>query len=233
VVLFEFIEFFYRWPVGRFRRSSGNRTCFSHNHAVALVPWQFSFGDCMGRIILVTGGARSGKSSYAEQLAATTGENIAYIATAKALDAEMDDRIAKHRLQRPASWRTFESPASPSTVIAAEGGHYEGILLDCLTVMITNRLLAHAMDWEQPAIEQLHRVEADVMAEINAIIDAAASSRTPLIAVTNEVGYGIVPLSPMARFFRDCAGRANQRMAGAAEQVFLVVSGIPMQIKGR
>ncbi len=187
----------------------------------------------MGRIILVTGGARSGKSSYAEQLAASTGENIAYIATAKALDAEMDDRIAKHRLQRPASWRTYETPTNPSAIISAHGGQYEGILLDCLTVMITNRMLVHAVDWEDPAIEQLHRVETDVLKEITAIIDAASASRAQLIAVTNEVGYGIVPLSPLARFFRDCAGRANQRMAAAAEEVFLVVSGIPVQIKGR
>jgi adenosylcobinamide kinase/adenosylcobinamide-phosphate guanylyltransferase len=186
----------------------------------------------MGRIILVTGGARSGKSRYAEQLAADLGANIAYIATAKALDPEMEDRIAQHRRQRPAAWRTFEAPVSPSAIIAAEGGQYAGILLDCLTVMITNRMLAHVIDWDNPAIAQLHAVESDVMAEIEAIIDATAGSDATVMAVTNEVGYGIVPLSPLARFFRDCAGRVNQRMAAAASEVFLVVSGIPMRIKG-
>ena len=186
----------------------------------------------MGRIILVTGGARSGKSRYAEQLAANSGANIAYIATARALDAEMEDRIAQHRRQRPDSWQTFETPAGPSTVIAAEGGRFDGMLLDCLTVMITNRILTHAVDWDTVSTAHLHAVEADVMAEIEAIIQAVGKSTTQVIAVTNEVGYGIVPLSPLARFFRDCAGRANQRMAAAADEVFLVVSGIPMRIKG-
>lgn len=187
----------------------------------------------MGRIILVTGGARSGKSSYAEQLAANTGGSIAYIATARAFDAEMEDRIAQHRRQRPGSWHTFETPTRPSAILAGEGAQYGTVLLDCLTVMITNRMLTHTVDWEHPSVAQLHTVEADVMAEIEALIDATGSSGTRLIAVTNEVGFGIVPLSPLARFFRDCAGRVNQRMAVAAEEVFLVVSGIPVRIKGQ
>ncbi len=187
----------------------------------------------MGRIILVTGGARSGKSRYAEQLAANSGGSIAYIATARAFDAEMADRIAQHRRQRPESWQTFEAPTCPSAILATEGAQYATVLLDCLTVMITNRILTHAVDWDQPPIAQLHAVEADVMAEIEALVDATGRSGIQLIAVTNEVGYGIVPLSPLARFFRDCAGRVNQRMAAAAEAVFLVVSGIPVQIKGQ
>jgi adenosylcobinamide kinase/adenosylcobinamide-phosphate guanylyltransferase len=186
----------------------------------------------MGRIILVTGGARSGKSSYAEQLAANTGADIAYIATARAFDLEMEDRIAKHRQQRPAVWQTFETPTSPSAIITDQGNHYAGILLDCLTVMTTNIILTHAVDWDNPAVAQLHAIEADVMAEIEAIVTAAGEVQAEVIAVTNEVGFGIVPLSPLARFFRDCAGRVNQRMAAAAAEVFLVVSGIPMQIKG-
>lgn len=187
----------------------------------------------MGRIILVTGGARSGKSSYAEQLVANTGERIAYIATGRAFDLEMEDRIAKHRRQRPASWRTFETPGNPSAIIADQGLPYEGILLDCLTVMITNRILTHAVDWDNPAVAQLNTIEADVMDEIEAIIKAASVSQAEVVVVTNEVGFGIVPLLPLARFFRDCAGRVNQRMAAAAAEVFLVVSGIPMRIKGQ
>ena len=187
----------------------------------------------MGHLILVTGGARSGKSSYAELLAAGRGANIAYIATARALDTEMEDRIARHRQQRPDSWQTFETPASPSAIIAGEGASYDCILLDCLTVMITNRILTHAIDWDAPPVAQLHAVEADVMEEIEAIVEAATHGRAEVIAVTNEVGFGIVPASPLARFFRDCAGRANQRMAAAAAEVYLVVSGIPMRIKGQ
>lgn len=192
----------------------------------------YSLVLCMGRIVLVTGGARSGKSSFAEQLIAGIGADIAYIATAQSLDEEMADRIAKHRLQRPSSWQTIEAPTRPSAVIAGEGHAFSAILLDCLTVLMSNRMLAHSMDWDQPTVAQLNAAEEDVMAEIDAIIAAAAESPADLVAVTNEVGYGIVPIAPLARFFRDCAGRVNQRMAAAANEVYLVVSGIPIRIKG-
>ena len=186
----------------------------------------------MGRIILVVGGARSGKSGFAEQLLAGFGSEVGYIATAQALDAEMEDRIARHRLQRPDSWRTFEAPTNPSAIIAAHGDTFAALLLDCLTVMITNRMLARTMDWDQPTTAQLNAVEADVLAEIEAIIDFAAAGRADLIAVANEVGSGIVPINPMSRFFRDCAGRVNQRMAAAAAEAYWVVAGIPVRIKG-
>ncbi|MDD2464237.1 MAG: bifunctional adenosylcobinamide kinase/adenosylcobinamide-phosphate guanylyltransferase [Desulfobulbus sp.] len=186
----------------------------------------------MGRLILVTGGARSGKSSFAEQLVAELGQEIAYIATARPFDAEMEDRIAKHRLQRPSSWQTFETPTEPSQVVTAQGNRVEALLLDCMTVLITNRILTHSVDWDQPNISQLNEIEADILGEINALLSAAADCQADLVAVTNEVGYGIVPVSPLSRFFRDCAGRVNQRMAAAADEVYLVVSGIPVQIKG-
>ena len=193
---------------------------------------QLFLGVFMGRIILVTGGARSGKSSFAEQLTAGIGRDIGYIATARALDDEMADRIAKHRLQRPSSWQTFEAPTRPSAVIASEAHRFAAMLLDCLTVLVTNRILMHDIDWDQPTVDQLNAVEADVLAEIEAIVAAAACSSADLVAVTNEVGYGIVPIAPMARFFRDCAGRVNQRMAAAAAEVYLVVAGLPLQFKG-
>ena len=186
----------------------------------------------MGRILLVTGGARSGKSSFAERLVAGLGPDIVYIATARALDKEMAERIAQHRLQRPASWRTYEEPDFPSRVIADEGQHCDGLLLDCLTVLTSNRMLAQSVDWDNPARTRLNEVEAGMMVEIEAIVSAASGSRADLVAVTNEVGCGIVPESGMARFFRDCAGRVNQRMAAAAAEVYLVVSGIPVRIKG-
>ncbi len=185
----------------------------------------------MGRIILVTGGARSGKSRFAEQLAADLGGRIAYIATAAPW-------MPRWRTASPATaaaaaaWPTFEAPLSAAAVVAAEGGRCDGFLLDCLTVLITNRILAREADWDNPPMELLADIEADVLVEIEALLAAAAGQPAPLIAVTNEVGCGIVPLSPLARFFRDCAGRANQRMAAAADEVHLVVSGIPLCIKG-
>lgn len=186
----------------------------------------------MGRIFLVTGGARSGKSSFAEQLVAGLGTEIAYIATARPFDGEMADRIARHRLQRPASWQTFEAPERPSAVIAEQGQCCDAILLDCLTVLTTNRLLLHDIDWDQPPLNRLAEIEAEMLAEVEALCLAAEQGRADLVAVTNEVGCGIVPASPMARFFRDCAGRVNQRMAAVATEVYWVVSGIPVRIKG-
>ena len=186
----------------------------------------------MGRIILVTGGARSGKSSYAEQLVSSMGEKILYLATAQAQDPEMEDRIAKHRLQRPSSWRTIETPTCLAKVIQSEGDGCDALLLDCLTVFLTNRILTHTVDWEHPEVEHLNAIEAELIDEVQSVVKAASGIQAQLVVVTNEVGFGIVPMSPLARFFRDCAGRANQRLAAAAAEVFLVVAGIPMRIKG-
>ena len=187
----------------------------------------------MGRIILVTGGARSGKSRHAEELAAGMGDTVIYLATARAFDSEMEDRIAKHRQQRPAGWQTYETPTAPSAVLATRAAGCDAVLLDCLTVCITNRLLEQQVDWDWLNSGQRQTIEHDVMNEVESLISAAAMVQPPLIIVTNEVGYGIVPVSPLARFFRDCAGRANQRLAAVAEAVYLVVAGIPVRIKGQ
>ncbi|MBM9616790.1 bifunctional adenosylcobinamide kinase/adenosylcobinamide-phosphate guanylyltransferase [Desulfobulbus rhabdoformis] len=186
----------------------------------------------MGRLTLITGGARSGKSSFAEELIAQRGQKIGYIATARPFDAEMEDRIAKHRLQRPSAWQTFETPTNPAQALLEHGNQFDALLLDCMTVMITNRILTHDIDWDQPSVDQLNQIETDILAQVSSLLAAASKSKADLVAVTNEVGYGIVPLAPLSRFFRDCAGRVNQRMAAAADDVFLVVSGIPMQVKG-
>ncbi|NLX18140.1 MAG: bifunctional adenosylcobinamide kinase/adenosylcobinamide-phosphate guanylyltransferase [Desulfobulbus sp.] len=187
----------------------------------------------MGRVFLVTGGARSGKSGFAEQLAAGFGPQIVYIATARPVDEEMVDRIARHRRQRPSSWQTFEAPERPSAVIAEQGQGCDAILLDCLTVLTTNLLLLYDIDWEHVSRHRLAEIEGEILSEIEAIYKAVCESRADLVAVTNEVGCGIVPASPMTRFFRDCAGRINQRMAAVAAEVYWVVSGIPVRIKGR
>ncbi|MGI6656489.1 MAG: bifunctional adenosylcobinamide kinase/adenosylcobinamide-phosphate guanylyltransferase [Desulfobulbus sp.] len=186
----------------------------------------------MGRIVFVTGGARSGKSSHAEQLAAALGSEIVYIATARAGDSEMAERIARHRLQRPAAWKTVEEPLCPSAVVEREGGRCTALLLDCLTVLITNRMLALSVDWDNADSATLNAVEEHVLVEIKALIRAATAASADLIAVGNEVGCGIVPVSPLSRLFRDCAGRVNQQVAAAAAEVWLVAAGIPLRIKG-
>lgn len=176
-----------------------------------------------GKIVLVTGGARSGKSSFAERYVARLGRPVTYIATAQVLDGEMADRVARHRGRRPADWRTVEAPYAAHEAICAAGAGV--ILFDCLTLYIANLLLSA----DAPATaEQRHdRVRAGVAA----LIDATATAGATVVFVTNEVGMGIVPDNPLAREYRDLAGLANQQLAAAAAEVYLVVSGLAVDIK--
>ncbi len=188
----------------------------------------------MGHLTLITGGARSGKSSFAEQQILLCGEKIAYIATAHPFDREMEDRIARHKEQRPSAWQTFEEPLAPSRIIRQHASGFDGILLDCLTVMTTNIILQESdVDWQNPSIEIFNDIELRILQEIELLLEVAESFPGHLFVVTNEVGLGIVPDNPLSRFFRDCSGRVNQKMAAAANEVYFVVSGLPMQIKGQ
>jgi adenosylcobinamide kinase/adenosylcobinamide-phosphate guanylyltransferase len=173
----------------------------------------------MSRIILFTGGARSGKSTRAEQYAARLGRAVVYLATAEAGDDEMRERIARHQAQRPAAWPTVEAPLAPSAALR-EIPAGSAVLLDCLSLLVTNLLLANEADPE-PA----------VTAEVAAIMDVAAGQSLTLLIVTNEVGLGIVPAYPLGRVYRDLLGRANQQVAARADEVYLVVAGLPVEIK--
>jgi adenosylcobinamide kinase / adenosylcobinamide-phosphate guanylyltransferase len=178
----------------------------------------------MGRIILVTGGARSGKSAYAEARAAEAGgERVCYVATAEALDGEMERRIARHRAERPAAWATVESPRAAGEAVRAASS--PTVLLDCLTVLASNALLAAEAEGEDAA-------SAAVLAEAEALLDAAVARDGTTIVVTNEVGMGVHPPTSLGRWYRDALGRANARIAAAADEVVLLVSGIPLRIKG-
>lgn len=178
-----------------------------------------------GRIVLVTGGARSGKSAFAEKYVAARGGKVAYIATAEALDDEMTARVALHRARRPASWHTFEAPRAATGAIALAAGEADTILFDCLTVYVANILLDPAAPATPP---ERHR---QIQSEIAALVAAARASAVTVVFVTNEVGAGIVPENALAREYRDVAGLANQQVAAAADEVYLVVSGIPVDIK--
>ncbi len=181
----------------------------------------------MGKIILVTGGARSGKSSFAEELVERIGHRIAYIATAQVFDEEMRHRILLHQARRPASWQTFEAPFHAEKALQAAADKADTILFDCLTVYLSNMLCKKTE--EQLRDEAACYQEMEDM--VQALIEAAQDSESTVIFVTNEVGAGIVPENHLARLFRDLAGLANQRVAAYAAEVYAVFCGIPLRIK--
>jgi adenosylcobinamide kinase/adenosylcobinamide-phosphate guanylyltransferase len=176
--------------------------------------------DQNGRLIVITGGTRSGKSRFAVELAKRFGQDIVYLATCKATDQEMRRRIARHRQQRPHHWRTIEHPADPAKVVAQLNGKSDGLILDCLTMYVSQLLVAGQSD---------ERIQQQVRRLCHVMRRAAY----PVILVTNEVGSGVVPEFPMGRRFRDLAGLANQTAATLADEVYLLVAGIPTLIKAR
>ena len=179
----------------------------------------------MGRLILVLGGARSGKSTFAQQLAQELGgESVLFVATAEPGDQEMRRRIEKHRRERPSGWRTLEVPRDVGSAIRKHAGDARVVLVDCLTVLVSN-LLTDASDPFAP------EVEAQVVAEAEGLIICATGLSGHLIVVSNEVGLGLVPPNPLGRAYRDLLGRANQLLARSAAEVHFLVAGIPMKIK--
>jgi len=178
----------------------------------------------MGRIALVLGGARSGKTRFAQQMAAAVGSRVTYLATAEAGDAEMAARIARHRCDRPAHWETLEEPRAVAAALRRCAPYSDVVLLDCLTLLLSNYLTAPGADTEGA-------VEA-ALAEVDALLAAARELRPFLVMVSNEVGMGLVPEYPLGRAFRDLAGWANQRAAAAADEVVFVAAGLPLRLKG-
>lgn len=177
-------------------------------------------------LVLITGGVRSGKSSFAESLAKKSGERIAYIATAQGLDDEMRERIAEHRNRRPKNWKTFEETEQIDRVIGEIGYKADVILIDCLTLLISNLI----SDFKDESFRQEFSLRIDE--KIDLIIKAALKSQATVIIVSNEVGSGLVPANSVGRFYRDMLGKANQRIASHSDQVYLMVAGIPLLIKG-
>lgn len=178
-----------------------------------------------GKMILVTGGARSGKSTFAEQYATAHGKLIAYIATAQIYDDEMQMRVTLHRERRPAEWSTYEAPYADEMTIKQAASHADVVLFDCLTLYTTNLLLAEAT----PKLR--NERQSYILTKIDRLLHAACSSHSTIIFVTNEVGLGIVPDNALAREYRDIAGWVNQKAAALADEVYLVVSGLPIEIK--
>jgi adenosyl cobinamide kinase/adenosyl cobinamide phosphate guanylyltransferase len=172
-------------------------------------------------MILILGGARSGKSTFAEQLAKQSArEKILFIATAEPLDDEMRERIAKHRAARPAAWQTLEAPRDLPSALAQLEKSPQLILLDCMTLWVTNEMLASEADVEKRLLGQL-----DMLIEWTRLHDI------DLIIVSNEVGLGIVPENALARRFRDVLGIVNAHAAQNADKVYWMVAGLPLEVK--
>lgn len=172
---------------------------------------------------LVLGGARSGKSDYAQALAGRLGERVLYVATATIGDEEMAQRVAHHRASRPATWDTCEAPLDLHAALQQRAGDDEVVLIDCLTLWATNVLL---QDEEHP-----DAAEARLLADLDAVLDLCAARGAQLIVVSNEVGLGVVPPYPLGRAYRDLLGRANQHLARRADRVLFLVAGLPVDVK--
>lgn len=170
----------------------------------------------MFRRVFVLGGARSGKSSFAEKLAAECGEPVLYVATATALDEEMAERIARHRAQRPPAWRTLEAPLRVYEHVSSTLGNAATVVVEDLTLLLSNVMADVGAD-----------AEARVEQEINELLALQAH----VILVSNEVGMGLVPPYPVGRVFRDALGRINQAAAAACAEAYLLVAGVPLRLK--
>ncbi|KNY27994.1 bifunctional adenosylcobinamide kinase/adenosylcobinamide-phosphate guanylyltransferase [Pseudobacteroides cellulosolvens] len=185
----------------------------------------------MGKLILVTGGARSGKSAFAEEKVKGYGHNILYIATAVPFDDEMKLRIKKHREQRPDIWETLEAYKDLDLMLPDIVKGKSAVLLDCITVMITNLMFEKYRNWDDIDASKMIGIENYIMTEVEKLISVINKLNVPFVLVTNELGVGLVPEGASVRMFRDIAGRVNQRFAKASQEVFLCVCGIPMKIK--
>lgn len=190
-----------------------------------------------GRVVLVLGGARSGKSAYGEALAARTEGPVWYVATAgppRSDDPEMQARIVEHQLRRPAGWRTVEAMTGIATALeeltATTGSVPSTVLLDDLGMLVTHHLLALSGD-AHPTRDTVRVLDDILAAEIDALITAQRRGGWLLVVVSPEVGLGVIPPTPLGRAFQDGIGRANQRLAAYAGEAFLVAAGLPLRLK--
>ncbi len=183
------------------------------------------------RLILILGGARSGKSTFAERLAANSGKRVAFIATATAGDADMQDRIARHRASRPTTWTTIEEPLDLVHALQEASNRADVVLLDCMTLWLSNWM--GQQEFLEDEVNPVNSSTEHILSVLEAFL---ASVRTlpiekTVLVVSNEVGLGIVPMHPLSRAYRDMLGWVNQRIAQDAERVYLMTAGLAVDIK--
>ncbi len=172
-------------------------------------------------LILILGGARSGKSSFAERLAGQY-ETVLFVATAEALDEDMERRIAHHKRSRPSDWNTLEEPIKLASALEGTADNFEVCLIDCLTVWVSNMLLK---------LEESSDAEKVILSELEHVLEAYEQSSSTWIVVSNEVGLGVVPPTSLGRRYRDALGRVNQMVAARADRVYLTVAGLALELK--
>lgn len=173
----------------------------------------------------ILGGARSGKSRFAQELAAKLGERVLFVATGEPLDEEMKSRIETHSRTRPSTWRTLEAPTRVAKALKRERGDAQVVIIDCLTLLVSNLMGKKGLDAET--------LEKRVEAEISPLIKLMKNSEKHFIVISNEVGLGLVPVYPSGRVYRDVLGVANQTLAEHADEVYFMVAGIPIPLKKR
>jgi len=180
-------------------------------------------GTVAKELALILGGVRSGKSAFAVSLANRAGGRVTFVATARAQDEEMRLRIQEHRRARPPHWRTLETPTRVGEALQAEQSRADVVLLDCVTMLVANLLPQAAEDWSH--------TQARVEEELEGLLQAFEASSASVIVVSNEVGMGVVPAYELGRQYRDLLGWANQRLARAADRVYWMVAGLPIEVK--
>lgn len=186
----------------------------------------------MSKIILVTGGARSGKSTFAENKVKEIGGTIGYIATAKVTDEDMARRIEHHRASRPSHWPTFERYKNFEQLLSDEVFlGCDTLLLDCVTILVTNGMFDYEQDYDHLPMGRVNEIEALIAGEIKTLIEMIRTMDMTLVMVTNEVGLGVVPPYRLGSLFRDIAGRMNQMIAREADEAYFIVSGLPLRLK--
>jgi len=181
------------------------------------------------KIILLLGGARSGKSQFAQELAHKAAGEVLFVATATAEDEDMRLRILKHRSERPASWRTLEVPFNIGLAIKQGMGETELVVIDCITLLINNIFCKFDLSQFETIEESV--LGDQVAEEIQELVKCIETTPGSYIIVSNEVGLGLVPDNRMGRLYRDFLGRANQTLARCADEVYLMVAGIPLRVK--
>ncbi len=186
----------------------------------------------MSKLILVTGGARSGKSNFAEQLCRNQNNKTAYIATSIAFDDGMKDRIQKHREHRPSEWTTYETYKELDKVIIDININHSTVILDCITLMVNNLMFEKEIDYDTINNQEIDKLEQSIKEEIDKFIVSIKATDLYVVVVTNEIGLAPVAGNRLTRIYTDIIGRMNQFIASNSDEVYFVVSGIPMKIKG-